>query len=64
MLPWQPIEFRGLNKIQIFGRGLLKEHFCKTFVKVSAVRYKKKADCHFSHYKSMETLSCNSNESI
>ena len=22
----------------IFGKGLLKEHFCKTFVKISAVR--------------------------
>ena len=25
----------------MFGRGLLKEHFCKTFVKISAVRQKK-----------------------
>ena len=32
LLPWQPI------KIHIFGSGLLKEHFCKTFVKLSAVR--------------------------
>ena len=39
-LPWQPIKFSGLDKIHIFGRGLLKEHFCKTFVKISAVRQK------------------------
>ena len=25
-------------KIHMFGRGLLEEHLCKTFVKVSAVR--------------------------
>ena len=35
-LPLQPIKFRGLDKTDMFGRGLLKEHFCKTFV--SAVR--------------------------
>ena len=38
-LPWQPIEFRGLDKIDMFDRGLLKEHFYKPFVKISAVRY-------------------------
>ena len=37
-LPWQPIKFSGLDKIHMFGRGLLKEHFCKIFVKISAVR--------------------------
>ena len=37
-LPWQPIKFSSLDKIYVFGRGLLKEHFCKTFVKISAVR--------------------------
>ena len=38
LLPWQPIKFSGLEQIHIFGRGLLKEHFCKDFVKISAVR--------------------------
>ena len=37
-LPWQQIKFRGLDKNELFGRGPLKEHFCKTFVKISAVR--------------------------
>ena len=40
-LPWQPIKFIGLDKIHMFRgvrRGLLKERFCKTFVKISAVR--------------------------
>ena len=36
--PWQPIKFSGLDKIRMIARGLLKEHFCKTFVKISAVR--------------------------
>ena len=27
-LPWQPIRFSSLDKIHMFGRGLLKEHFC------------------------------------
>ena len=26
--PWQSIKFSGLDKIHIFGRGLLKEHLC------------------------------------
>ena len=37
-LPWKPINFRGLDKNNTFGRGQLTEHFCKTFVKISAVR--------------------------
>ena len=37
-LPWQPIKFSGLDKIHMLGRRLIKEHFCKTFVKISAVR--------------------------
>ena len=35
-LPWQPIQFRGLDKDNTFDRGLLKEHFCKTLVKIFA----------------------------
>ena len=37
-LPCQPIKFSSLDKIHLLGRGLLKEHFCKTFVNMSAVR--------------------------
>ena len=37
-LPWQPIKFRGLDKIHMLGRGLLKNHLCKTFVKISAMK--------------------------
>ena len=37
LLSWKPIEFRGLDKNDTFGRGLLKEHFYKVFVRKSAV---------------------------
>ena len=33
-LPWQPIKFSSLDKIRMLGRGLLKEHFCKTVEQV------------------------------
>ena len=81
----QPMKFSSLDKIHIFATGLLKEHFCKTFVKVSAVRNKGLLEglmedwlCQISythkiktlltylltsHYKSMETISCHSDES-
>ena len=50
-------KFSGLDKIDRFGRGLLKEHFCKTLVKISAVMIEIaiNTNFHFSHYKSMET---------
>ena len=44
-------------------RGLLNKHFCKNKIQMSAILAKKIADFHFSHYKSMETLSCHSNQS-
>ena len=59
LLPWQSIKFSSLDKIHMVGRGLLKEHVCKTFVKISAIN----AHFHFSHYKSMATKSCHSNQS-
>ena len=38
VLPWQQIKLRVLDKNNMFGRGILKEQFCKTLVKISAVR--------------------------
>ena len=52
MLPRQPIESSDLDKSRVKHGGLLNKHFCK-----------KKINFHFSHYKSMETLSCHSNQS-
>ena len=37
-LPWQPIKINELDKIHTVCRGLLQEHFCKMFVKISATR--------------------------
>ena len=58
----QPIKSSDLDKSRMKHGGLLNKHF-----------YKKKsnipndlaeiANFHFSHYKSMETLSCHSNQS-
>ena len=46
------------------GRGLLQKHFCQTFFFQNICSNTKiNANFHFSHYKSMETLSCHSNES-
>ena len=39
-LGWQPIKISDFDKIHMVGRGLLQEHFCKTFVKISAVTQK------------------------
>ena len=38
LLPWQPIRFSSLDKIHMLHRGLLKEHFYKTFVSISVMR--------------------------
>ena len=37
-LPWQSIKFSSLDKIHTFDTELLKEQFCKAFVKISAMR--------------------------
>ena len=54
-LPLQLIKFSSLDLIHMFVRGLLKEHCCKTFLKIPKSQIKIKAYFHFSHYKSMET---------
>ena len=62
-LPWQPIKFTGLDKTDMFGRGLLKEHF---FVKpLSKYLQWDSNKCQFSLFplQVMEILSCHSNQS-
>ena len=39
-LAWQPSKISDFDKIHMIGRGLLQEHFCKTFVKISEVTQK------------------------
>ena len=46
-------QIRGLDKNDMLGRGLLNEHF-----KLSII-----ANFHFSHNKSMVTVSCHSKQS-
>ena len=41
MLPWQPIKFSDLDKIHMNRRGLLKKHFCRKKIQISAVRQQK-----------------------
>ena len=36
-LPWQLIKFSSLDLIYMAVRGLLKEHYCKAFVKIPKV---------------------------
>ena len=47
----------------MFDRELLKEHFFKTLIKISSMRRATNVNFHFSHYKSMATLSYHSNQS-
>ena len=62
MLPWQPIKFSDLDKMN--RRGLLKKHFCKPFVTISAMRQQSMPIfIFFFHYKSMATINCHSNQS-
>ena len=50
------------NQIHMVGRELLKKHFCKKNLNICS-ETAKIANFHFSHYKSMETVSCHSNQS-
>ena len=60
--PRQTIKYTDLDKIYMKQRGLLNKHFCKK-IQISPFRQKKNANFHFSHYKSMKTISCHSNHS-
>ena len=62
MLPRQPIKSSDLEKSRMKNGGLLNKHFCKK--KSNIPNYLAEiVNFHFSHYKSMETLSCHSNQS-
>ena len=63
MLPRQPIKSSDLDKRLMKHGGLLNKHFYK---KISNILndLAEMVDFHFSHYKSMETLSCHSNQSL
>ena len=61
MSPRQPIKSSDLDKSRVKHGGLLNKHFCKK--KNIPNDLAKIVNFHFSHYKSMETLSCHSNQS-
>ena len=63
MGPLQPIKIKDYDKTHKKRQTLLNKHFCKNKIQTSAVLAEKIADFHFSHYKSLETLSCHSNQS-
>ena len=63
MSPRQPIKSSDLDKSRVKHGGLLNKHFCKKKISNIPKDLAKIVNFHFSHYKSMETLSCHSNQS-
>ena len=63
MSPRQPIKSSDLDKSHVKHGGLLNKHFCKNKKSNIPNDLAKIVNFHFSHYKSMETLSCHSNQS-
>ena len=63
MFPCQPIKSSDLDKSCMKHEGLLNKHFCKKKSNIPN-DVAEIVNFHFSHYKSMETLSCHSNQSF
>ena len=61
MSPRQPIKSSDLDKSRVKHGGLLNKHFYKKSNIPNDLA--KIVNFHFSHYKSMETLSCHCNQS-
>ena len=61
--PRQQIKFTDVDKSHMKCRGLLNKHFCKKNFKISPNDLAENVNFHFSHYKSMGTISCHSNHS-
>ena len=59
----QPIKFTDLDKSHMKCRGLLNIHFCKKKIQNIPNETEKIVNFLFSHYKSMGTISCHSNQS-
>ena len=62
MSPCQPIKLSDLDKSRMKHGGLLKKYFCKKKFKYPN-DLAEIVNFHFSHYKSMGTISCHSNQS-
>ena len=63
MSPRQPIKYSDLDKSPIKRGVLLDKHFCKNMFTNIPNDSVEIVNFHFSHYKSMETISCHSNQS-
>ena len=64
MSPRQPIKSSDLDKSRMKHGGLLNKHFCKKKLNGRNCQFPLfPLYFHFSHYKSMEILSCHSNQS-
>ena len=61
--PQQPIKFTDLDKSHMKRRGLLNKHFCKKKIPNIPNKTEKNVNFLFSHYKSIGTKSCHSNQS-
>ena len=61
MLPSQPMKSSDLDKSRMKHGGLLNKHFCKKKSNINN-DLAEIVNFHFSHYKSMETVSCHSNQ--
>ena len=58
----QPIKLRDLDKSRMQHGGLLNKHICEKKSNISS-ETAETVNFHFSHYKSMGTISCHSNQS-
>ena len=62
MLLRQPIKLSNSDKSLMKCEELFNKHFCKNKILLSPMRVEI-SNFHFSHYKSMENISCHSNQS-
>ena len=63
MSPRQPIKLSDLDKNRMKHGGLLNKHFCEKKKSNIPNKTVEISNFHFSHYKSLETISCHSNQS-
>ena len=62
MWPRQPIKLSDLDKSHMKHGGLLNKHICEKKTNISN-ETTETVNFRFSHYKSMGTISCHSNQS-
>ena len=63
MSPRQPIKLSYLDKSRMQHGGLLNKHICEKKTSNISSETPETVNFQFSHYKSMGTISCHSNQS-